>query len=108
MQVSVKQKIADIQQANRDKSLAKIAELTAQHDKEGRNIKKNKNKSAEDENMFNDLDDDNEEQKSSGDLKKQNHKRDKKDFVNKGKVDDEKQANKRKAKEAKKQAKLNK
>ena len=45
MQVSVKQKIADIQKHNRDKSMAKIAELTAQHDREGRTIKKNKNKS---------------------------------------------------------------
>ena len=67
--------------------MAKIAELTALHDKEGRTLKKSKNKSAQDENMFNDLDE-NEEQKV--DQKIKNNKRDRKEYVSKGKVDDEK------------------
>ena len=51
MQVKAQMKIDAIQQQNRDKSMAKIKELTEQHEKEGR-IKKSKSDKSS---MFNDL-----------------------------------------------------
>ena len=86
----VQSKIENIQQKNRDKSMAKIKQLTEEHKKQGKISKADKS-------MFDDLDkaDDDDEQP-------------KKMFKNKGKVDESKLANKRKQKEAKKSIKINK
>ena len=84
--------------------MAKIAELTLQHEKEGR-IKKPKKQiknGDNDETMFEDLQG---EDKEGQEENKTNNKRSKpvqKEYINKGKVDASKAANKRKAKEAKK------
>ena len=109
MTMIAKQKIADIQKNNRDKSMAKIAQLTIMHEKEGR-IKKPKydKNNKKDETMFDDLKDDKED--GEAEENKTNNKRSKphKEYINKGKVADDKAANKRRTKEAKKQSKLNK
>ena len=60
--------------------MAKIAELTKQHEQEGRIKKQKKNgKSENDASMFNDLDGDGEESKTNDDNKKsgKNNKREK-------------------------------
>ena len=85
------QKIENIQQKNREKSQAKIKELTEEHKKSGKGPKMSK----ADKSMFDDL-----EQADSDDDKP------KKVFKNKGKVDESKLANKRKQKEAKKATKI--
>ena len=87
------QKIENIQQKNREKSQAKILQLTEEHKKGGKGPKMSK----ADKSMFDDLD-----QADSEDEKP------KKEFKNKGKVDESKLANKRKQKEAKKATKINK
>ena len=87
------QKIENIQQKNRDKSQAKILQLTEEHKKSGKGPKMSKADKA----MFEDLD----QADSDGDEPK-------KMFKNKGKVDESKLANKRKQKEAKKATKINK
>ena len=87
------QKIETIQQKNREKSQAKILQLTEGHKKSGKGPKMSK----ADKSMFEDLD-----QGDSDDEKP------KKVFKNKGKVDESKLANKRKQKEAKKATKINK
>ena len=87
--------------------MAKIAELTKQHEQEGR-IKKQKKtgKSENDASMFNDLEEDGEEEKTNDDNKKgKNNKRKGKapeDYKSKNKVDQSKMDNKRKAKEGNK------
>ena len=87
------QKIENIQQKNREKSQAKIKQLTEEHKKSGKGPKMSK----ADKSMFDDLD-----QADSDDEKP------KKEFKNKGKVDASKLANKRQQKEAKKATKINK
>ena len=72
------QKMETIQKANREKSMAKIKELTEQHKKEGKH--KQPKQSKADKSMFDDLDGD-----SDGEKKPQ------KEFKNKNKVHESKQ-----------------
>jgi hypothetical protein len=80
----VQSKMETMQKSNREKSMAKIKELTEQHKKDGKHNKQPKQSKA-DKSMFDDL----EGEDSDGGDKAQ------KEFKNKGKVHESKQKNKR-------------
>lgn len=93
-------KIEGIQKANRDKSMAKIKQLTEQHQKEGKQKVK---QSKADKSMFDDLEAGEDSDNKQGETSK---KWPNGNFKNKGKVHESKQKNKRQQKEANKSVKL--
>ena len=113
------QKILSIQKVNRDKSQAKIKQMTMEHQQQGKRSKSQQAKSKQledglgmnkqDANMFDGMDEEDTSKRQNLKRTQDQTGKDKKHvYVNKGKVEQSKLESKKAYKEAKKRAKLNK